>query len=245
MPATSDSTLQQQRKLIASAYDADAVRRVGHRMVDLLSDHLDLVQNAGGPVLNWREPVENIKLAQQSILEKTDSPQEIDLLLAKFEELIQQTLKRGQNLHHPHYVGHQVPASLPLAGLFDAVDDGYQSSDGNLRDGALGHRSRTSRRRALGANTRFPGRRIHGTGDVWRFTGQFDGTADCSKRLAQPELGARTPNDRPHLRSWSFTPRHITALRVRLGFWDWELIRSCTCRSTVRDEWTSRNSKEL
>lgn len=121
MPATSDSTLQQQRKLIASAYDPDAVRRVGHRMIDLLSDHLDLVQNAEGPVLNWREPLANIKLAQASIQDKAGGSQEIEQLLAKFEELIRQTLKRGQNLHHPRYVGHQVPASLPLAGLFDAV----------------------------------------------------------------------------------------------------------------------------
>jgi L-2,4-diaminobutyrate decarboxylase len=30
-------------------------------------------------------------------------------------------LSRGQNLHHPHYVGHQVPPPVPLAALFDLV----------------------------------------------------------------------------------------------------------------------------
>ena len=30
-------------------------------------------------------------------------------------------LDRGHNLHDPRYIGHQVPASVPLAGLFDAV----------------------------------------------------------------------------------------------------------------------------
>ncbi len=30
-------------------------------------------------------------------------------------------LDRGLNLHDPRYIGHQVPAPVPLAGLFDAV----------------------------------------------------------------------------------------------------------------------------
>ena len=30
-------------------------------------------------------------------------------------------LARGHNLHHPHYVGHQVPPAVPLSGLFDAL----------------------------------------------------------------------------------------------------------------------------
>jgi L-2,4-diaminobutyrate decarboxylase len=42
-------------------------------------------------------------------------------LVTQFEELVRLSLSRGQNLHHPRYVGHQVPASLPLVGLFDAV----------------------------------------------------------------------------------------------------------------------------
>ena len=36
-------------------------------------------------------------------------------------DLARQCLARGQNLHHPHYVGHQVPPPVPLAALFDLV----------------------------------------------------------------------------------------------------------------------------
>ena len=36
-------------------------------------------------------------------------------------EIARESLARGQNLHHPHYVGHQVPAPVPLAALFDLV----------------------------------------------------------------------------------------------------------------------------
>jgi len=91
-------------------------------MVELLSKHLREVQNATGPVLNWHEPEENLALAcEQLQTGETSPPAALPELLARFENLIEQTLSRGQNLHHPHYVGHQVPASLPLAGLFDAV----------------------------------------------------------------------------------------------------------------------------
>ena len=40
---------------------------------------------------------------------------EPDRLAERFSELIATTLARGNNLHHPHYVGHQVPASIPIA----------------------------------------------------------------------------------------------------------------------------------
>ncbi len=39
----------------------------------------------------------------------------------RFGELVNEMLSRGHNLHDPRYLGHQVPASIPLAGLFDAV----------------------------------------------------------------------------------------------------------------------------
>ena len=111
-----------QHELIAAAYDPQTVRLAGEQMVGLLSKHLRLVQEAEGPVLNWHEPGENVALAcEQLATGETNPPSDVTELLARFGELIEQTLARGQNLHHPHYVGHQVPASLPLAGLFDAV----------------------------------------------------------------------------------------------------------------------------
>ena len=111
-----------QHELIAAAYDPQTVRLAGERMVGLLGKHLREVQSATGPVLHWHEPEENVALAcEQLATGETNPPSGVTELLARFGELIEQTLARGQNLHHPHYVGHQVPASLPLAGLFDAV----------------------------------------------------------------------------------------------------------------------------
>jgi len=118
----SSTTSRQLHPLIAAAYDPQTVRLAGERMVDLLAKHLHVVQNATGPVLHWHEPQENITQAQAQLATgETEPTTEATALLARFGELIEQTLSRGQNLHHPHYMGHQVPASLPLAGLFDAV----------------------------------------------------------------------------------------------------------------------------
>jgi len=117
----------QQRKLLATAYDPRLVHEAGKRMAELLAEHFSVVQSGEGPVLNWEEPSRNIELARHQIdtgqidKAKASSAQEFDSILARFDELLQQSLARGQNLHHPHYVGHQVPASIPLAGLFDAV----------------------------------------------------------------------------------------------------------------------------
>lgn len=122
MSQASPTTLLHQRELIAAAYDPQMVREAGEHMVDLLSTHLQVVQGGAGPVLNWREPIANVELAK-SELSKADTTARFDVneLLARFGELVEQTLSHGQNLHHPHYVGHQVPACLPLAGLFDAI----------------------------------------------------------------------------------------------------------------------------
>ncbi len=111
-----------QRELITAAYDPQTVRLAGEHMIELLSKHLRVVQDASGPVLHWFEPNENITLAHKQLAAgEIGPPSDVPELLARFDELVKQTLSRGQNLHHPHYVGHQVPASLPLASLFDAV----------------------------------------------------------------------------------------------------------------------------
>ena len=42
-------------------------------------------------------------------------------LAEQFTRLVQTMLAHGHNLHDPRYIGHQVAASVPLAGLLDAV----------------------------------------------------------------------------------------------------------------------------
>ena len=120
--STSTRTRSQAKDLITASYDPEAVREVGKLLAERLSQHMALVQSAEGEVLNWVDPEKNIDAARAQLDAGDKSPvANIESLLERFQELVEQSLQHGNNLHHPHYVGHQVPASLPLAALFDAV----------------------------------------------------------------------------------------------------------------------------
>lgn len=91
-------------------------------LIDELANHLESVEHGQTQALPWQEPVANIQRAaeflNQAKLSENSSSQEF---AAAFSRLVCEALSRGNNLHHPHYVGHQVPASVPLAALFDAI----------------------------------------------------------------------------------------------------------------------------
>lgn len=119
MLASSEFSAAQQR--IAAAYDPEVVRGAGHRLVDQLVEHFHHVQACDGVVLPWREPAENVKAAARCLERFRTGAAERQQVVERFSELVAVMLRRGHNLHDPRYIGHQVPASVPLAGLFDAV----------------------------------------------------------------------------------------------------------------------------
>ncbi len=106
--------------LIAAAYDPETTAALCRKLADALREHLQCVQSAGAPVSTWVEPADNIAIADQ-ILEQAAGRGDLESISQRFEQLARLSLGRGQNLNHPHYIGHQVPAALPLAGLFEAV----------------------------------------------------------------------------------------------------------------------------
>jgi len=101
---------------LQAAFSPETLRNTGHRLIDLLASHLDKVQKSEGRVLNWAEPTENVQRAADWLHSSGSEP-----LAERFEQLVREMLARGHNLHDPRYIGHQVPAPVPLAGLFDAV----------------------------------------------------------------------------------------------------------------------------
>lgn len=76
-------------------------------------------------MLNWHPPAPNVAAAEEFLRggdqAGASGPPDLATAQERFARLASSILERGQNLHHPHYIGHQVPASIPLAGLFDAV----------------------------------------------------------------------------------------------------------------------------
>lgn len=113
-------SLESTRERIRLAYDPALLRTAGERLVQELARHLARVQASDGRVLNWAPPQDNITRAGQLADSAVDSSDPTELV-SRFERLIHEMLTHGHNLHDPRYVGHQVPAPIPLAGLFDAV----------------------------------------------------------------------------------------------------------------------------
>ena len=134
------SSLQAARERIRTAYDPELLRQSGHRLIDLLSNHLSKVEHSEIDVLPWREPECNVRDAETVLQAMRDSGCDQRGLADRFSEIIQTMLDHGLNLHHPHYIGHQVPAPFTDCRTLRFGRRGNQSGDGGLRDGPLGDR---------------------------------------------------------------------------------------------------------
>ncbi len=113
------------RGRIQAAYDPALLRGAADRLADLLGQHLAEVQAGAGPVLPWCSPPENVRLAHARLAddgaEDGSTNESTSARMTRFADLVGTMLRRGLHLHHPRYLGHQVPAPIPIAGLFDAV----------------------------------------------------------------------------------------------------------------------------
>lgn len=103
--------------LIETAWSPDTFAGLAEIWKQHLADHLRSVQANEESVLNWADPVQLTRAAADFM---RTSPANASIE-SRFETLVRQILSSGQNLQHPRYIGHQVPANVPLAALFDAV----------------------------------------------------------------------------------------------------------------------------
>jgi L-2,4-diaminobutyrate decarboxylase len=123
MPASAQD-LAAARQRIAAAYDPAALEAAGKRLLSVTADHFRRVESRETKVLNWNKPETLIREAREfmtsgEVAAATGEPNEN--IAARVAEIARETFSRGQTMHSPHYVGHQVPAPVPLAALFDFV----------------------------------------------------------------------------------------------------------------------------
>jgi L-2,4-diaminobutyrate decarboxylase len=105
-------TLAQARQRIVTAYDPQAFAQAAHDVVDEMAHFLRRSQRSEAAVLNWREPLDNIRDAAALIDENTS----LDV-----RTLVRTIFSRGQTMHDPRYIGHQVPPPVPVSAMFEAV----------------------------------------------------------------------------------------------------------------------------
>lgn len=123
-----DDNMSATRTRIQTAYDPELFQDLGHRLADILAQHLRTVEGSESVVLNWTDPRSLTEEALKTVVglkasgaAPSTGPTDIPTLGERFSELVQMALSRGINLHDPRYVGHQVPAPVPIAGLFDGM----------------------------------------------------------------------------------------------------------------------------
>ncbi|WP_417383008.1 pyridoxal phosphate-dependent decarboxylase family protein [Gimesia sp.] len=109
---------------IQAIYSPELLESASRTLSELLTKHAHSLPLESTPVLNWAHPADNFKAALQQLNQAPENEaKEFDLskTINAFRQLAQSMLDRGHNLQNPRYIGHQVPASLPLAGLFEAI----------------------------------------------------------------------------------------------------------------------------
>ncbi len=104
---------------VAKAWSAEEFGAAAAEWQRLLTDHLRDVMAGRTKVLNWSEPQPLMEAAEAWLQQPLAAGPEG--VAGGLRRLLQQMLSAGQNLHHPHYIGHQVPAASPLAGLLDGA----------------------------------------------------------------------------------------------------------------------------
>ena len=98
---------------LAAAYDAARFRADGHAIVDRLADHL-AAATAGddAPVLPWQAPADAVAAWPADFADEPAEP---------LPAVVDRTIASSIRLHHPRYLGHQVPPPVPGAALVDAM----------------------------------------------------------------------------------------------------------------------------
>ncbi|MGX1929261.1 pyridoxal phosphate-dependent decarboxylase family protein [Flagellimonas sp. 2504JD4-2] len=94
------------RKLLDAAYSTENFNSTGHKLIELLTNHLKHTLSGKNPkTISWNTP-DNELDAWKDFLEH-----------GKSENFFAEVLQRTTHTHHPKYVGHQVAPPAPITAL--------------------------------------------------------------------------------------------------------------------------------
>ena len=236
---TLPAEIHEAQQRIKPAYDPDLWQTLGRRLIDLLADHLRTVEAGQAKVLRWREPPENVAQAADWMARSPGLAASGEALADRFAQLVRTALERGLNLHDPRYIGHQVAASAPLAGLFDAVGSVTNQAMAIYDMGPWATAAERAMVQCLGRGHRLDRRPVRRTGDPRGLAGKPHGPADRPQRDPAGDAGSWAPPGRRRRRPWWSTPTPITACRGRRGSWAWARATWSAWGSTPAAAWTS------
>ena len=137
---------------------------------------------------------------------------------SRIAEIARESLARGQNLHHPHYVGHQVPAPVPLAALFDLVGSVTNQVMAIYEMGPWATAVEHAVIDAVGERLGFAAGPVRRAGHVRRHAGQSHRLADRPQRGARRCLDAPASPAAGRRRCSSSMPMPTIRSRVRPAF---------------------------
>jgi len=116
--------------VLRRAFDPELFRTLGHRLIDQLASHLDCaLHDSRMPVLPWVDP---------EVMANTWPPDFPERGNENLNALLGRVLDAANHLHHPAYMGHQVPGPLPAAALCDLVASFLNNSTTVYEMGASG-----------------------------------------------------------------------------------------------------------
>lgn len=95
------------------AWDPESFRAQGHALIDMLANYLGSASQGGTmPILPWVDPAAMVE-SWPPIGEMPEN--------TTFAALCERILREANHLHHPHYIGHQVPPPLPVTAMCDMI----------------------------------------------------------------------------------------------------------------------------
>jgi len=99
--------------LLKRAYDPEEFRKSAHQLVDILADHLSsCLTKKEELVLPINNPLDHYQYWNDYLHQDSDNE----------SDFWKRTVKETIHIHHPNFMGHQVCAAVPLAGLGDLIN---------------------------------------------------------------------------------------------------------------------------